>query len=428
MLHFLLSTLATLHPSCRAPGGGLDEDAMSLTLRPLNQTGAVCNDGSPGVLYYRPCCDGPDPGDWCNASETSRWLIVFGDGNSDGWCWDAASCAKRAKETPALTSSVGLAHYFKRAGEAHGSTVGAFDKSGEVNPNFYPAYAAYVPYCSSDLFTGSSAASDSTSAPVFRGREIALAAISAVSKEMDALGGDYEVVIVGGAGIIATLPELRAALPATAAVSAVCDGCILLDDADGANDIASDGESDGMRNSSAARAHAAPCVLADAHSCPPSRTLPAAVRLWQPSLPETCGGWRCLLDVVNVAKVRRSHSEAPLRLLAQQPLYDKQTASAHPAMGAESLRARLLDALAPADIVVASACTRPPAALTRAAFFAVTFSGHTIPPPSFATALYGLVENVSSSHPFVDTCTGANCNPSCDATAAGAGRVGSAAK
>jgi hypothetical protein len=76
---------------------------MSLTLRSLNSSDAVCNDGSPAALYYRACCDGPDPGDWCNASDTSRWLIVFGDGNADGWCWDGPSCAARAKADPSLT-------------------------------------------------------------------------------------------------------------------------------------------------------------------------------------------------------------------------------------------------------------------------------------------------------------------------------------
>ena len=212
-LHFVLAA-----PQCRAPGGGFDEEHMSLTLRSLNSSDAVCNDGSPAALYYRACCDGPDPGDWCNASDTSRWLIVFGDGNADGWCWDGPSCAARAKADPSLTSSKGLPHFFMRDGEAHSDAVGAFDKSGESNPNFYPAHAAYVPHCSSDLFTGFSSP---TASPAFRGRAIALAALGAIRREMESLGGPWEVMLVGGAGILATLPELRAALPASADVSAV---------------------------------------------------------------------------------------------------------------------------------------------------------------------------------------------------------------
>ena len=221
-LHFVLAA-----PQCRAPGGGFDEEHMSLTLRSLNSSDAVCNDGSPAALYYRACCDGPDPGDWCNASDTSRWLIVFGDGNADGWCWDGPSCAARAKADPSLTSSKGLPHFFTRDGEAHSDAVGAFDKSGESNPNFYPAHAAYVPHCSSDLFTGFSSPMAS---PAFCGRAIALAALGAIRREMESLGGPWEVVLVGGAGILATLPELRAALPASADVSAVLsaarDGCM----------------------------------------------------------------------------------------------------------------------------------------------------------------------------------------------------------
>ena len=35
---------------------------------------------STATYYYRPCCDGSDPGDFCNVSK-AKWLIVFGHGN-----------------------------------------------------------------------------------------------------------------------------------------------------------------------------------------------------------------------------------------------------------------------------------------------------------------------------------------------------------
>ena len=79
---------ASSHPKCRAEDGGFDPESMTLTLRPLNDTAATCNDGSQASLYFRPCCDGPTSGDWCNTS-ASTWLIVFGD-EASGWCWDGA--------------------------------------------------------------------------------------------------------------------------------------------------------------------------------------------------------------------------------------------------------------------------------------------------------------------------------------------------
>lgn len=117
-LHFVLAA-----PQCRAPGGGFDEEHMSLTLRSLNSSDAVCNDGSPAALYYRACCDGPDPGDWCNASDTSRWLIVFGDGNADSWCWDGPSCAARAKADPSLKGTAALFHARRRGAQRRGGRL-----------------------------------------------------------------------------------------------------------------------------------------------------------------------------------------------------------------------------------------------------------------------------------------------------------------
>ena len=424
---YMLATLAsTSHPTCRLPGGGFDEDVMSLTLRSLNATDATCNDGTAASFYFRPCCDGATYEDWCNTSTTSRWFVVFGDGNSDGWCWDAESCAARAASTPSLTSSKGLPKYFRRDGARHTDAVGAFDKTGEQNPNFYKAYAAYVPHCSSDLFTGASPAGSS---PSFRGNTIAKAALAAVRVEMEALGPPWEVVIVGGAGIVASLPELRAALPAAAAVSAVCDGCVLLDlDLDtqqppthphqrhrqqqqqqqgrGAAAVAS---------GSATTTTTPSCDKADAHSCPPATTLPGAAKLWHASLRDDCGGWRCLLNATHHRPSDpsdpSSRSSSPLPLLAQQPLYDEQTATAHATADAETLRAALLDSLSGADVVVASACAGPSDAFTRSAFSTVSVGGGSIPPPTFASGLYALVTN--GSRALVDTCTGAGCNPTC---------------
>ena len=123
-----LAFAAIAAPTCRAPGGGFDPSSMDLTLFTINNTQAKCQDGTDAKMYIRPCCDGIAPGDHCNATDRPRWFIVFGDGNADGWCWDAASCAARAKN---LTSSEQLPQHFSRHGGFYDQRVGAFSKSGE---------------------------------------------------------------------------------------------------------------------------------------------------------------------------------------------------------------------------------------------------------------------------------------------------------
>jgi len=45
---------------------------------------AVCLDGSPGMFYFAPARDAPNP---------NNWEIYFQGG---GWCYDKADCAARA--------------------------------------------------------------------------------------------------------------------------------------------------------------------------------------------------------------------------------------------------------------------------------------------------------------------------------------------
>ena len=412
------------HPTCRTAGGGFNDTSMSLSRRPLTSSdGAVCNDGSAAQMYVRPCCDGADPGDFCNHTERSPvWLVVFGDGNADGWCWDGPSCARRMHD-PSRSSSRTLPRYFARGGGRDDFRVGVFSKSGEGNPNFYPSYVAFIPHCSSDLFLGNSTSANGP--PFFRGRSIAFAAIDALGGPMRASAdaGALHVVIAGGAGVMLLLDELRARLPTGAQLSAVCDGCVLYDDntaaaaaaaaaslavASGAADGVGDRGGEGVGGSGA-------CTSEDAFSCPPSHTLPQALNLWGASSPSSLGscrgGWRCLLDSPSVVKGR----PAPPRLLAQQPLYDAATRRAHAEASAASVRARLSQAIEAADVSVGAACgSAPSASLTHSTFFSITF-GRGLPPPSYASALSSLVSGQRLA--LIDACAGIDCNANCPSNA-----------
>merc|ERR1712194_286542 len=162
-------------------------------------------------------------------------------------------------------------------------------------------------------------------------------------------------------------------MPAGAKVSAVCDGCILVDDLP----------------SPVAPSNA--CETA--FDCTPDRTLPDGVKLWNAELSDDCGGWRCLLS--NEASgqdgaVARAAKQLPL--LAQQPQYDKTFFTARGlqpgdnASFAEEVRAKVKGGLAHAKVVVSSACTSPQSSFTTSQFYSVRFGGF-IPPNTFATGL-----------------------------------------
>lgn len=403
LLVFIVLTTAFPHEPtgmCRNdPPPGFNKTNFYLNRQPLLNPSAKCNDGSQAQLYFRPCCSGPDYGDFCNVS-TATWFVVFGDGDQDGWCWDADSCARRAALRPSLTSSDSLPDYFghfdpiANRTDMSGIGIGAFAKSGEGNPNFYKAYAAYVPYCSSDLFLGECSDSDVPGTnPVFCGKSIVKAAMTQLVMEMEKYVVD-DVVLVGGAGIMSYIAELRDMLPSGARTTAICDGCVLFDDLP---------------------AHKEPALCLDAYSCTPDRTLPAGVALWGAELSSSCGGWRCLLSTRsqgNHTLVARAAVSLPL--LAQQPLYASTAFSARGiSPGVDrwfdvNVRLRIEGGLKAADIVVASACTTPVASFTRDAFFHRPAGDG-----SYPRALYSLVRQKGKQLVYVDSCNKVDCNLSC---------------
>lgn len=380
---------------CRAlDGSGFNSSTFLMNKRAVSSDAAVCNDGTQAQFYFRPCCDGETAGDFCNES-LATWLIVFGDGHEDGWCWDVDSCAARALASPQLVSSDGLPQVFSRDGENWTDGVGAFSKGGEVNQNFYKSYAVYVPHCSSDLFLGECSA-DAPGDAQFCGRSIAEAVVRQLLPEMATYGVD-EVVLVGGAGVMTYASSLRDILPQTATVSAVCDGCVLFDDLAPLTE---------------------PPTCEDAFSCTPDRTLPAGVDLWGASLDEACGGWRCLLSTAGQGSLGLvAATSAKLPLLAQQPLYDSKTFSAlgstptQNATFAQEVRKHIHAGLKAAKVIVASACTAPESSFTRSSFFLVSF-GRFYPRLSYASGLYALLYE-STREVFADSCSTVDCNPSC---------------
>lgn len=288
-----------------------------------------------------------------------------------------------------LTSSEGLPDFWSRFGSYWENQVGAFSKGGETNQNFYKSYAAYIPYCSSDLFLGDCASSrnsggDSSASPAFCGKSIATAAIRNLLPEMEKYGAD-RIFLVGGAGIMTYLEELRWLLPPSADARAVCDGCVLLES--------------GMSGG---------CTGADAFSCAPRETLPQAVDLWKASLPQSCKGWKCLTSSATEGAIALAASWMPV--LAQHPLYDRlMVAESSPSAVQDAVAA----ALSAATVSVGAACAAPQSSFTMPEFFSVRYGGGR-PPLTYASALFALANDQPLQ--LVDACGGVNCNPSCNTT------------
>ena len=317
---------------------------------------------------------------------------MFGNGNEDGWCWNEESCAYRAKTLSNLTSSKSLREYFERDGtHRYDEKVGIFSKSGEGNPNFYASYTAYVPSCSSDMFLGESTGSNP---PFFRGAEIARNALLSLKDEMIASASaspnqEMKVIIVGGAGILASISSLREYLPTNASVYVVCDGCMLLD------------------STSTATCDADESAL----SCSPRSTLASATSLWNMIDLPWCkheDAWKCLLF-----ENAQHSSEFPL--LVQQPLYDASIVSQFDnTESKEEIRNAINTALSSdrVNVRVGAACSSPSSIFTRDSIFSVRY-GKGLPPPNAAAALYSLIDDDSGGTSFVDTCDGEGCNTTC---------------
>lgn len=63
-----------------------------------------------------------------------------------GYCFDANTCAQRWKQAPSLMSSKGYPTAL--------TGTGIYSEDPKMNPVFSTANLVFVPYCSSDVWTG----------------------------------------------------------------------------------------------------------------------------------------------------------------------------------------------------------------------------------------------------------------------------------
>ncbi|MEW5986824.1 MAG: pectin acetylesterase-family hydrolase [Chloroflexota bacterium] len=198
--HFLLFTFLTAL-LIRPPNVQADDPPMTLQwLAEAVSNGTVCNDGSAAGYYLRP---GTGEG-------AGRWVIYLQGG---GFCIDEASCDEREATTPGLMTST--------MWEASKPGYGILSPSMTKNPDYYNANHVFVPFCSSDGWSGDRPASLETDNRHFRGTRIFQAIIAALQDPAVTpspnLAEATDVLLTGsssgGNGVMVHLDWLAAELP-----------------------------------------------------------------------------------------------------------------------------------------------------------------------------------------------------------------------
>jgi hypothetical protein len=172
-------------------------------LNPKTYPRARCADGSPGGYILRQ-----------GFGRGAQRLVVELQGG--GFCANNDDCSERRKS---LTSTDGLI-----SGRSHGPTLdGILSADPTVNPDFYDANAVRVLYCSSDFWTGDKAPikhpfnrRNAAQTWYFRGREIALAALTALLAKGAATAAEILLTgdSAGGVGVVLDANDLLPLLPA----------------------------------------------------------------------------------------------------------------------------------------------------------------------------------------------------------------------
>ncbi|CAG2115682.1 unnamed protein product, partial [Medioppia subpectinata] len=279
-----------------APGGG----SLSSASARLSALLAANNPSnrSPQVMLKNAsvtCNDGTVAGYYIRQNYASKRWVVFLEG---GWyCFSALTCHQRWLKMRGLMTS---AHW------PEAKTVGGIlSSSRDENPYYWNASHVYVPYCSSDIWSGDSAAR----APgdlSFLGSRI----VEQVIRELLPRGlTDAKLLILAGssagaAGVMINLDRIASLLTSvgsSAQVKGIADsGWIMDNEPFGSPNSAPTGAANtGVDNHNNHKINnKKPCV--DAINCAPMDGIRSAFKMWNSRVPAACAAqytrepWRCL--------------------------------------------------------------------------------------------------------------------------------------
>ncbi|XP_068633983.1 palmitoleoyl-protein carboxylesterase NOTUM [Battus philenor] len=179
----------------------------SLRLAWLTNSSVTCNDGTSAGYYFR------------RGSNTQHWVVYLEGG---GYCWDMASCSARWRRRPGLMSS----SRWPRARRA----PALLSADPAINPLWYDSNHILLPYCSSDMWTGTRVIPKENTNFTFAGRLI----VRSVIFDLLELGLVGRLLLVGSsagaAGVMLNADATRRSLrPYGVRVAAIADSGWFLD-------------------------------------------------------------------------------------------------------------------------------------------------------------------------------------------------------
>ncbi|XP_023238203.1 palmitoleoyl-protein carboxylesterase notum1-like isoform X2 [Centruroides sculpturatus] len=252
------NTLEVIHVLTQALQECVSRETPSMRRMYFSNRTVVCNDGSPAGYYIR------------KSHGSKRW-IVFLEG---GWyCFDWKSCENRWQRMRNLMSS--------NTWPENRNVGGILSADPEENPHWWNANHVFVPYCSSDSWSGASSAKEKGEFS-FLGSIIVVEVIKELIKmglynaERLLLAGSS----AGGTGVLVNLDRIADFLNEQGSrvkVYGLADSGWFLD-----NDPYESVE----------------CI--EAHTCAPVEAIKQGIRLWNGQVPTRCKAlynptdvWRC---------------------------------------------------------------------------------------------------------------------------------------
>ncbi|XP_048871226.1 carboxylesterase notum2 [Brienomyrus brachyistius] len=243
------------HPVTAGPGGrGASGNKVSddMKLHFLKNTQVTCNDGTAAGFYLK------------EFRGSKRWLIFL----EGGWCcYNKETCDSRYKNIPRLMSSSDWPQTRKG--------TGILSAQPEENPHWWNANIVFVPYCSSDVWSGTGPPAKArqgkdTVEYAFMGSLI----IREVIKDLTLKGIKQAKVIMlagtsaGGTGVLLNIEKVSAQLEQLGAEAQV-RGLV---------------DSGWFLESKQQKVPECP----DSVSCTPADAIKKGLRLWNGMIPEKC--------------------------------------------------------------------------------------------------------------------------------------------
>ncbi|KAJ1097099.1 hypothetical protein NDU88_002226 [Pleurodeles waltl] len=368
----------------------IQRPADNMKLLFLKNTLVTCNDGTAAGFYLR------------ETKWSKRWLIFLEGGL---FCFSKDTCDMRYKSSRKLMSSSEWSQTRKGSG--------ILSAQQEENPYWWNANVVYVPYCSSDMWSGTLAKSGQAEY-AFMGSLI----IQEVIKDLAPKGIKHAKIVMlagisaGGFGVLLNIDRVAAALEEIVAESVQVRGVV---DSGWFLDLKPLNPSQ--------------CV--DALYCSPIETIKKGLRLWSGILPDTCrqqfkknNEWQCLMG-------DKLHPFLKTPIFVVQWLFDEEQLKLENIhFGFQSLSERLWNSmqtlgreiknsLGDLPAVFAPACFSH-VLITKSNWLQIVVKGHSV-----ARALQcwerSLSENNKTvkapirgcSFHLIDNCQWPQCNPTC---------------